>query len=248
MRRSSRAGVTLIEITIAITLLSLLSLGMAIAIRVGLQAFAKTDAKLMDIRKITGAQNILHQELEGLIPVLAACGNNTVDNGFKAAFFQGEPAALRMVSSFSLQQGWRGEPQVLELFVISGDAGEGVRLVVNESLYTGYLGAAHFCTGIVADPVSGAPLPRFVPVAAGPHSFVLADQLAYCRFSYYYPGSVQPNLPPAWVATWAAKGWPQAIRIEMAPLHPDPSRIQPITVTAPVHIRRDPEKKYEDAK
>jgi hypothetical protein len=34
----------------------------------------------------------------------------------------------------------------------------------------------------------------------------------------------------------------------MAPLHPDPSRIQPITVTAPIHIRRDPEKKYEDAK
>jgi hypothetical protein len=247
MRHSSRAGVTLIEITIAITLLSLLSLGMAIAIRVGLQAFSKTDAKLMDIRKISGAQNILHQELEGLIPVLAACGAFTVDNGFKVAFFQGEPAALRLVSSFSLQQGWRGEPQVLELFVIPGEDNEGVRLVVNESLYTGYLGAAHFCTGITYDSISAAPLPRFVPVAAGDHSFVLADQLAYCRFSYYYPGSALQSKPPAWVATWAAKGWPEAIRIEMAPLHPDPSRIQPITVTAPIHIRRDPEKKYEDA-
>jgi type II secretory pathway pseudopilin PulG len=246
MRRSSRAGVTLIEITIAITLLSLLSLGMAIAIRVGLQAFAKTDAKLMDIRKITGAQNILYQELEGLIPVLAACSGNTVDNGFKVAFFQGEPAALRMVSSFSLQQGWRGEPQVLELFVIPGDKGEGVRLVVNESLYTGYMGAASFCTGVAADPVTGAPLPKFTPVVAGPKSFVLADQLAYCRFSYYYPGSPMGNQPPGWVTAWAAKGWPEAIRIEMAPVHPDRSRIQPITVTAPVHIRRDPEKKYED--
>ena len=248
MRRSSRAGVTLIEITIAITLLSLLSLGMAIAIRVGLQAFAKTDAKLMDIRKITGTQNILHQELEGLIPVLAACAGNTVDNGFRAAFFQGEPAALRMVSSFSLQQASRGEPQVLELFVIPGEDNGGVRLVVNESLYTGYMGAAHFCTGVTPDSVTGAPLARFMPVVAGPRSFVLADQLAYCRFWYYYPGSVQENKPPAWVATWSTKGWPQAIRIEMAPLHPDPSRIQPITVTAPIHIRRDPEKKYEDAK
>ena len=248
MRHSSRAGVTLIEITIAITLLSLLSLGMAIAIRVGLQAFSKTDAKLMDIRKISGAQNILHQELEGLIPVLAACGAFTVDNGFKVAFFQGEPAALRLVSSFSLQQGWRGEPQVLELFVIPGEDNGGVRLVVNESLYTGYLGAAHFCTGVTADSDTGALLPRFVPVAAGPKSFVLADQLAYCRFSYYYPGNALENKPPAWVTTWTVKGWPQAIRIEMAPLHPDPSRIQPITVTAPIHIRRDPEKKYEDAK
>jgi hypothetical protein len=247
MRRSSRAGVTLIEITIAITLLSLLSLGMAIAIRVGLQAFAKTDAKLMDIRKITGAQNILHQELEGLIPVLAVCGGNTVDNGFKAAFFQGEPAAVRLVSSFSLQQGWRGEPQVLELFVIPGENNEGVRLVVNESLYPGYLGAAHFCTGVTPDSITGAPMAHFVPVVAGPKSFVLADQLAYCQFSYYYPGSALESKAPAWVATWAAKGWPEAIRIEMAPLHPDPSRIQPITVTAPIHIRRDPEKKYEDA-
>ena len=153
-----------------------------------------------------------------------------------------------MVSSFSLQQGWRGEPQVLELFVIPGEDNGGVRLVVNESLYTGYLGAAHFCTGIANDSVTGAPLARFVAVAAGPKSFVLADQLAYCRFSYYYPGNAQLSKPPAWVTTWAVKGWPQAIRIEMAPLHPDPSRIQPITVTAPIHIRRDPEKKYEDAK
>ncbi len=247
MRHSPRAGVTLIEITIAITLLSLLSLGMLIAMRVGLQAFTKTDAKLMDIRKITGAQNILHQELEGMIPVLAACGGFTADTGFKAAFFQGEPAALRMVSSFSLQQGWRGAPQVLELFVIPGENDEGVRLVVNESLYTGYQGAAHFCTGVTPDSVTGAPLAHFVPVVAGPKSFVLADQLAYCHFSYYYPGSAQDNRPPAWVTTWTFKGWPQAVRIEMAPLHPDRSRIQPITVTAPIYIRRDPEKKYEDA-
>jgi general secretion pathway protein J len=237
---------TLIEVTIAITLLSLLTLGMAIAIRVGLQAFAKTDARLADIRKVTGAQNILHQELEGLIPVLAACGNNTLDNGFKASFFQGDPEDLRMVSAFSLQQGWRGRPQVLELFVIPGE--EGVRLVVNESLYTGYVGAAHFCAGVVGDPVTGAPMAHFVPVVAGPNSFVLADQLAYCRFSYYFPGSQSMNKPPAWVTTWEYKGWPQAIRVEMAPLHPDPSRIQPITITAPIHIYRDPEKKYEDVR
>jgi prepilin-type N-terminal cleavage/methylation domain-containing protein len=244
MRHSRKAGMTLIEVTIAITLLSLLSLGMAMAIRVGLQAFTKVDAKLADIRKVTGAQNILHQELEGLIPVLAMCGDQSVDTGFKAAFFQGEPTSVRMVSGFSLQQGWRGEPQVLELFVIPGEEG-GVRLVMNEELYTGYKGAAHFCTGFTND--GTAPIPQFTPVVAGPKSFVLADQLAYCRFSYFYPGSLVDNKPPAWVTTWAVKGWPQAIRIEMAPMHPDPSRIQAVTMTAPIHIRRDPEKKYEDA-
>jgi hypothetical protein len=32
----------------------------------------------------------------------------------------------------------------------------------------------------------------------------------------------------------------------MAPLSPDPTRLQPISVTAPLHIRRDPEKVYVD--
>jgi hypothetical protein len=32
----------------------------------------------------------------------------------------------------------------------------------------------------------------------------------------------------------------------MAPLDPDPSRLQPITVTAPIHIHRSPEIPYVD--
>jgi hypothetical protein len=242
--RSRRAGVTLLEMTIAITLLSLLTLGTAIAMRVGFDAFAKTDKKLMDIRRVAGAQHLLHQELAGLIPVLVACGDNSIASGFKAAFFQGEPSSMRLVSSFSLQQGWRGAPQILEMTVTAAEQGQGVRLVVNEVPYTGYLGTARFCTSATMDP-SGAYIPHFIPVSAGEHAFVLADQLAYCRLSYYGPGK-QPEQPPAWSSQWTSKGWPWGIRVEMAPFEPDPSRIQPITVTAPIHIRRDPGKNYED--
>jgi hypothetical protein len=80
---------------------------------------------------------------------------------------------------------------------------------------------------------------------AGPSSFVLADKLAYCRFAYYTPGR-QVFLPPTWETEWTGKGWPLALRIEMAPYTPDPSKLQSITVTAPLRIRRDPEVKYED--
>jgi len=242
--RSARAGVTLLEVTIAITLLSLLAVGMAMAMRVGLAAFLKTDSKLMDIRRVTGAQRILYQELEGLIPAMAACGESNIYNGFKIAFFQGEPLSMRLVSSFSLQQGWRGVPQILELTVIPGDEKGGVRLVVDEIPYANPLSTAPLCSGIRMAP-TGANLPVFIPVVAGPRSFVLADQLAYCRFSYYGPGPTL-NDPPVWTPQWAVKGWPYGVRVEMAPLEPDPSRIHPITVTAPIHIRRDPEKKYED--
>jgi hypothetical protein len=32
----------------------------------------------------------------------------------------------------------------------------------------------------------------------------------------------------------------------MAPLEPDPGRLQPIAFTAPIHLHRDPEIAYED--
>jgi prepilin-type N-terminal cleavage/methylation domain-containing protein len=243
--RRPQAGVTLIEVVVAVTLLSLLTVGMAIAIRVGLSAFAKTNTKLMDNRRVAGAQRIVQSELEGLIPAFVACGANPSFPGVRAVLFQGEPANMWLASTFSLQQGWRGQPQILQLFVIPGEEGRGVRLVVNELLYTGARGAGQYCLNAIPAPNSTAKLAQFAPMGAGPASFVLADKLAFCRFAYYTPARL-PNQPPTWETTWASKGWPLAVRIEMAPLGTDPSKLQPITVTAPLRIRRDPEKKYED--
>src|SRR5262249_15575764 len=134
-------GVTLMEVLIAVTLLSLLSTGMLFAMRIGLSAFARTGAKLMENRRVAGAQRILEQELQGLIPVLARCG----ESGPGFGFFQGEEQTMRLVSSFSLQQAWRGQPQILELFVIPREEGRGVRLVVNEIPYTGPPSVGRLC-------------------------------------------------------------------------------------------------------
>src|SRR5262245_59487174 len=57
MRRD--AGVTLIEVLVAVTLLSLLTVGMMYAMSVGFQAFQKTDRTLMENRRVAGAQRIL---------------------------------------------------------------------------------------------------------------------------------------------------------------------------------------------
>jgi len=243
--KRGEAGVTLIEVLVAVTLLSLLSLGMVMAMRVGLAAYSKTESKLMDNRRVAGAQRILQSELEGLMPAFVMCGANAQGaTGTRAALFQGAADSMWMVSTFSLRQGWRGQPQILELFVIPGDDG-GVRLVVNEFPYTGAVGAAQYCTGTYAVPNTISRLPQMVPAPAGPQTFVLADKLAYCRFSYYTPSNLLYG-PPAWQAGWASKAWPLAVRIEMAPETADPSRLQPITVTAPLHIRRDPDKVYTD--
>ena len=243
MRRN--AGTTLIEVLIAVTLLSLLSVGMLTAMRVGLMAFSKTNNKLMDNRRVAGAQRVVQEQLEGMMPVVAACGDAPRATPAQTAFFEGQPQTMRLVSTFSLQQGWRGQPQILEFFVIPGEEGRGVRLVVNEIPYTGPDGTAQLCTGHTRDPLTGGSLAVFAPVQAGPNSFVLADKLAYCRFSYFTI-PLDRTLLPHWAPQWTFSGWPFAVRIEMAPLDPDPSRLQPITVTAPIHIHRAPEIQYVD--
>src|SRR5262249_16770978 len=152
----------------------------------------------------------------------------------KMAFFQGEPQTIRLVSAFSLQQGWRGQPQILEMFVIPGEDNVGVRLVVNEMPYTGPFSTAALCLGIVPDQ-TGMPQPHFVRVVANPNSFVLADKLAMCHFAFLTPAQgPDPMAAPVWRETWARPGWPLAVRIDMAPLEPDPSRLQPITIVAPI--------------
>src|SRR5947209_17195815 len=109
MRRRD-SGVTLLEVLVAVTLLSLLSVGMMMALRIGLFAFSRTNDRLMEDRRVAGSQRIIEQELKGLMPVAGPCAGNPA----KTLMFQGQSDGLTMVSTFSLQQAWRGRPQLLQ--------------------------------------------------------------------------------------------------------------------------------------
>src|SRR4029077_3540904 len=100
------------------------------------------------------------------------------------SFLQGAPQSMRIASTYSLQQATRGFPMILEYQVIPGEDGAGVRLIVNEHIYSGPRSTGVFCTGMGIDPASGAPGPLFAPIQVGAGSFVLAEKLAFCRFSY----------------------------------------------------------------
>ena len=54
MTRNPRAGLTLIEVLIAVSLVGLLSVGMLWAIRVGVNAMGKSNEKLISNRRVTG--------------------------------------------------------------------------------------------------------------------------------------------------------------------------------------------------
>jgi prepilin-type N-terminal cleavage/methylation domain-containing protein len=243
----SQAGVTLIEIIVAITLLSALSVAMLFAMRIGLLTFQKANTKLMENRRVAGAQRLLVDQIEGLIPVVAPCtGMESGGLGPPFGFFQGDAQSMRLVSAYSLQQGWRGQAQILEMAVIAGEKGEGVRLIVNELPYAGPANAGRLCKGFVPDPNLGIMIPQFAAVEVSPASFVLADKLQFCRFSFLTADPRQSLAPPVWKPSWSMTGWPRGVRIEMAPLHADSSTLQPITVTAPIRLRRSPEIPYVD--
>mgnify|MGYP003353077560 CR=1 FL=1 len=152
---------------------------------------------------------------------------------------------MRFVTAYSLQDAARGPAQIASFQVIPGDKGVGVRLIVNELPYTGPQQAGLLVTGQEQDPLTG-PRTRFAPVVPGPQSFILADRLAYCRFSFQEP---IPDAPfRRWRPDWTnPQRLPLGIRIEMAPLRTTPGELQVSTITVPVYLTRDTMSIYTDA-
>lgn len=238
-------GVTLMELLIAVTLLSLLVTGVLTSMRVGINAMLRSNARFIANRKVLGTQRLLEQQVAGLLPVSAECaGLPGVATEGKIQFFQGEPQTMRFVSSYSLGDASRGIPRMLEFQVIPGEEGRGVRLVVNEQLYTGSWGLGRVCLGLVPDPLAGIAMPRFAPVQIGPGSFVMADKIANAQFQYK---ELLPEPPfERWVPRWIRAGFPAAVRVDMAPLETDAAKITQVSMTLPVHVQRAPFGIYRD--
>jgi prepilin-type N-terminal cleavage/methylation domain-containing protein len=230
-RLPSEAGVTLIEVLIAVSLLSLLSLGILIAMRIGFNTMEKVDSRLLSDRRVSNTRRILESEIAGFTYTSAQWRPGT-PNQRMIPFTQWEPRTMRFVTSYSLQDNWRGRPQIVALQVIPGAGGKGVRLIVNETPYTGAVQA-----GTMIDSIETDGTIHFAPVGAGPESFVLADRLAYCRFSYLVPAPEPPF--QVWQPGWITRArLPFGIRIDMAPLENGSPGLRPSSVTATLHIDR----------
>jgi prepilin-type N-terminal cleavage/methylation domain-containing protein len=239
-RSHPEAGVTLIEILIAISLLSLLSVGILIAMRIGFNTMEKVDSRMVSNRRVTYARRIIENEIAGFTSTMADWRIGPNDPSMPIPFQQWEPQSLRFVTAYSLQDAWRGRPQIAVLQVIPGADGKGVRLIMNETPYTGPAQAGQMIAGV--DPDGTA---HFTPVTPGPDSFVLADRLEYCRFSYLEPRFEPPF--QIWRPDWMDHmKLPQGIRIEMAPLDPTPADLHVSTITAPLNVNRIPGNTYAD--
>ena len=261
--RNRRAGITLIEILIAVSLLSLLSVGitrmkflaMRPAMRIGFNTMEKTDAHMVKNRRVSNSRHIIENEIQGFVftTALYRVQPDHPDLLSPAPFLQLEPETMRFVTTYSLEEAWRGRPQIAVLQVIPGEAlpnqrKRGVRLVLNETPYTGQVQAGLDIVGIFPEPATGAMVTQFVPLAPNAQSFVLADRLAYCRFAYLEPIPVPPF--QRWRQDWVQPQiLPQGIRIDMAPLDEGaPSELHVTSVTIPLNVTRRTTGVYADRK
>jgi general secretion pathway protein J len=228
-RRKDR-GLTLIEVLVAISLLSLLSVGLLTAWRVGATAWERTHSRLMLDRRIATANAIFHSALEGILPAIAYFQADPRTTPSSFLFFQGQPASMRFITAYSLEGGSRGGLRLVELQVVGTERGK--RVLLNDFPYGGPRAAGRLVTGMTQDPRVGEILLTFAPIEPSPASFVIADELENCVFSYLIPEGF--GQPARWTPAWTRPTQlPEAVSIQIA-ARSDPARLGPVTITVPI--------------
>ncbi len=234
--KNRRSGLTLMEVLVAISLLSLLSVAILTSLRVGAAAWGKANDSLMLDRRIATANAIFHSALENILPVYAEFQQGPVASPVVFLFFQGQPESMRFVTGYSLQGGPRAGLRLMELQVVDGPRGK--RVLLNERPYGGPRAAGSLVTGASPDPSAGELRLFFAPIEPQPNSFVIADELEGCMFSYLLQET--PYDAGRWVSVWQRlTAIPGAVSIQMAG-RADSARLRPVTVTAPIRSRLRP--------
>jgi hypothetical protein len=254
VRHHSEYGVTLLELMIAITLVAGLSTGMLMAMRTSLLTYEKTAKRLESNRRFVKTQQMLSDQISAVMPVQGVCLGDDGQAVGIPSFLSASEDTLRLVSSYSIAEGSRGYPQIVEYRVIPEQRGS-VRLVATERPYTGPQSTTPYCGGAPPPPVSSYELGTRSPVPLGGaqsagqasgESYVLAEHLAYCRFTYHEPYDQNRFIETAWLPLWDKPLLPAGVRIEMRPLVPDAGGLSVLGVTVPIQVNRDPRLVYVD--
>jgi len=224
-------GMTLIEVLVAVALLSLLSVGLFTALQIGATSWSTTRERLMLDRRVATANAILHSSFASIVPLEAEIPPERAIGLRQLLFFQGEPGSMRFVSSYSVTEGVRGGLRIVELQVSS--ARNGLRILLNQLPYLGPLSAGSLVVGQVSDPDFPRGRIVFSPIAAMPTSLIIVDELAACTFSYLRRPRRRDE-PSVWLSHWGERdSLPAAIRVNLTPSSGE-ARVLPVSITTAV--------------
>ena len=233
MGNRKQAGVTLLELLVAITIVSLLATTALFAWRVGVSGWEKASTQLEHDQTVLAVHELLTRQIASMTPYQAPS-----ERGGQVMFFQGEAETARFVSRHSLRERAASGLYLVEYHVT--EQADGTRqLVLQEKPVAGTEELAARVAGIEAE--SGVMRVRFQPFARGSEAVVLLEGLRECRLEYYQGPT--PGRPGAWTSEWIgnANEVPTAMRIR-ATGREDSGDLEPVTITVMVrnHARRQP--------
>lgn len=213
---------------IAITLVSAILTGMLTSLRGGLLALDRTETRIEESRAALGLDQMLRRQLGGIFPAMGDCALN---DGLAARvpLFRGNAQRMLLATSYSMTEGARGYPRLVEYRVAANGDGT-VRLIVEEFLFPSPETALPFCSQ------------QEMPRPAG-RLLVVASRLAAVRFSYRETDPYT-RLGGKWVPEWIAPNLPYGIRIDMQAAADEGGAVSNITV--PLHISREYRELYAD--
>jgi hypothetical protein len=162
------------------------------------------------------------------MPVVGDCATG------RATIFMGTQQNLLLVTNYSMNEGFRGYPRIVQYQVLP-EADGTFRLMMSEHLYGGPSSTAPYCEGTVPGPL----------VQAG-GTLELARGLAYCNFVYQERGGAAID-SGSWVAAWNRRDLPAAVRMEMAPKVANPSSLPMVSLHVPIRVTREVGVYYADS-
>jgi len=172
---SKNKGFTLVELLLAITLLSIL---LALAYG-GLHAATRATDRGQDVLEESGRLRMAHQfvrkQLNQAIPLAFNQNDGNDPNGQESEVFLGGPQSIRYVGPMPGYLGFGG-PQVQQLSIVQGE--EGMELVLEHALVQGFEEASL----LERDPIG------------------LIDHIEFAEFSFQ--GRDENGDLQAWVNTW----------------------------------------------
>ncbi len=207
--RGSIAGLTLIEVTVAITLLGLVIAAAVAATGTGLQAWlAAREATALD-RRVANWRDQLHATVAAMIPMATV---STPPRPSGDVFFQGTPRGMRFVTAHAPSNGGRGGIRLVE---VRSERRDGrIELLLRDAPCPDAL-----ALGALLD----VPIDAYQPSQANPTldsglgripARVVADGLSVCEFRYL-KNPVGPGESESWVPRWDSReAIPRAVRID----------------------------------
>lgn len=200
------AGFTLLELLVAMTVVSLLATSVLFSWRVASSAWQKVNNRLETDRTILATYQLLQEQMAAMIPYPARTLQGT-----RELFFQGEPDAARFVSRYSLARRARSGLYAIE-YQVEQETDGSKQLLLRETPLTGSDALSEVLLGAEIGP-EGKIL-KFRPFERDSQVVVLFENLQECRFEYYRPGAGQEL--EGWVEQWRPRQdeLPRAMRIQ----------------------------------